>query len=219
MTVVGLTGNIGSGKSTVGKLLAEAGFLHIDADLVGRMVVEPGRPANAELRREFGDEFFDERGNLRRKELGAYVFARPERLRRLNEITHPAIGEEIAAEIAAGKKQDPVRHIVVEAALLLESGMDTLVDRILLVTADTEIRLKRVMARDGLDPRLIRDRMARQMSQEEKEKIADYRIVNNGTLSELETQVAAFLAALARENSETTKKATLKPGIRKTKKT
>ncbi len=206
MAVFGLTGNIGSGKSTVGKLLAAAGFLHIDADFVGRIVVEPGRPANAELRREFGAEFFDEAGHLRRKKLGAYVFARPERLRRLNEITHPAIREEILARIAAGKSQNPLRHIVVEAALLLETGMDSLVDRVLLVTAADEIRLKRVMARDGLEPRLIRDRMARQMRQEEKEKFADYHIVNDGTLSELKTQVAAFLSSLEAEISEIPKK-------------
>ena len=196
MTVFGLTGNIGSGKSTVGKMLAEAGFVHIDADYIGKVAARPGTAANEEIRRTFGDEYFDEGGNLLRKKLGAHVFADPAELAKLNAILHPAIRAEITAQIEANLRQDPKRHIVVEAAIMLEAGMDDLVDKVIVAAADDEVRLQRVMARDNLPREQILERMANQMSQQEKIRRADYVIDNGSDLAALRRSVNDFLASI-----------------------
>ena len=196
MTVFGLTGNIGCGKSTVGKILTESGFLHIDADYIGRMDAEPGTAANEEIRRVFGSMYFDENSNLLRKKLGAHVFANPKELAKLNAILHPAIKDEIKRQVEKGKAADPCRHIVVEAAVLFEAEMSALVEKVILVTADDDVRLQRVMARDGLPAEQIRQRMNNQMSQDEKRKMSDYVIENNGNLCDLQKNVALFLYEL-----------------------
>lgn len=195
MTVFGLTGNIGSGKSTVGKLLAAAGFVHIDADYIGKLAAEPGTAANAEIRRAFGGEYFDGEGRLLRKKLGAHVFADPEELAKLNAILHPAIRAELAAQIADNLRRNPPRHIVVEAAILLETEMTDLVDKIIVVAASDEVRLQRVMARDGLSREQVLERMSSQMSQQEKIQRADYVIDNNGDAAALQQAVKDWLTA------------------------
>ncbi len=196
MTVFGLTGNIGCGKSTVGKLLAAAGFVHIDADYIGKLAAEPGTAANAEIRRAFGAEYFDGDGRLLRKKLGAHVFADPAELAKLNAILHPAVRAEIRAQIADNLRRNPQRHIVVEAAILLETGMADLVDKIIVVAASDEVRLQRVMARDGLPREQILERMANQMSQQEKIQRADYVIDNDGDAAALQQAVEDWLQSL-----------------------
>ncbi|MGI5825499.1 MAG: dephospho-CoA kinase [Bacillota bacterium] len=193
MTVFGLTGNIGSGKSTVGRILAEAGFFHIDADQVGHFVVEPGQPANKKLQKIFGMDFFDAEERLQRKKLGAYVFSNKEALQQLNSVTHPAINDEIIKRITESQKCEPNRHIVLEAALLLEAGMESLVESVILVAAADDIRLRRVMERDGLSEKLVKDRMNNQMSQQKKAEKAAYVIENNGDLQDLRQAAAEFL--------------------------
>lgn len=193
MTVFGLTGNIGSGKSTVGKMLAAAGCVHIDADYIGKVAAEPGTTANEEIRSAFGDEYFDEGGNLLRKKLGAHVFADPAELAKLNAILHPAIRAEMKRQIDESLERDPRRHIVVEAAIMLETGMVDLVDKVIVVAAADEIRLQRVMARDGLPREQILERMTNQMSQQEKIRRADYVIDNGGDVDALRIAVEEFL--------------------------
>ena len=196
MTVWGLTGNIGCGKSTVGKMLAKKGFHHIDADQIGRSVAEPGMPANLQLQKAFGKEYFDEQGNLLRKKLGEYVFSDNAALRKLNDITHPAINAEIVRQIKKIQNEHPDDHIVLEAAVLFESGMENLVDSVVLVFADDDVRLKRVMERDGLAENLVRDRMNSQMSQEEKRMLSQYVIHNNGNLDDLNIAVSKFIESI-----------------------
>lgn len=193
MTVFGLTGNIGSGKSTVGKLLVESGFVHIDADYIGKVSAEPGTAANAEIKRVFGEEYFDEHNNLYRKKLGALVFANPDELKKLNNILHPAIRQEIKNQIEESLKNNPEKHIIVEAAIMFEAGMNDVVDQVILVTADEDVRLKRVMERDSLPEEQIKQRMNNQMEQSEKEKLADYLINNNSDFAELKVNVRVFL--------------------------
>lgn len=193
MTVFGLTGNIGSGKSTVGKMLAAAGWVHIDADYIGKVAAEPGTAANEEIRRTFGGEYFDEDGNLNRKKLGAYVFADPSELAKLNAILHPAIRAEMKRRIDKSLERDSQRHIVVEAAIMLETGMDDLVDKIIVVAAADKIRLRRVMARDNMPREQILERMANQMSQQEKIRLADYVIDNSSDVAALRQAVEEFL--------------------------
>ena len=196
MTVWGLTGNIGCGKSTVGKILAKIGFHHIDADQIGHLVAEPGMPANLQLQKAFGKEYFDEQGNLLRKKLGAYVFSDAAALKKLNDITHPAINAEIIRQIAEIQKESPNDNIVLEAAVLFESGMENLVDSVILVFADDDIRLKRVMERDGLPQNLVQDRMNSQMSQEKKRLLSQYVIYNNGNLDDLNQAVLNFVDSI-----------------------
>ena len=193
MTVFGLTGNIGSGKSTVGKMLAAAGWVHIDADYIGKVAAEPGTAANEEIRRTFGGEYFDEDGNLNRKKLGAYVFADQSELAKLNAILHPAIRAEMKRRIDKSLERDSQRHIVVEAAIMLETGMDDLVDKIIVVAAADKIRLRRVMARDNMPREQILERMANQMSQQEKIRLADYVIDNSSDVAALRQAVEEFL--------------------------
>lgn len=196
MTVFGLTGNIGSGKSTVGKILSEYGFLHIDADRVGHLVVEPGMPANIKIKEIFGKEYFDDLGNLNRKKLGSYVFSNKEALQKLNDITHPAIKDYIVKQIEYIQKTQPNKHIIVEAALLFEAGMQKLVDKVIVVIAEDSKRLSRVVARDNLAEDLIKDRMKNQIDQEIKKQLADYVIENNGDVSELTNNIVLFLESL-----------------------
>jgi dephospho-CoA kinase len=185
MTVIGLTGNIGSGKSTAAAILCEWGCKHIDADEVGHLVAAPGEPGNLALREAFGDQYFDAEGNLERKKLGALVFADPEKLAKLNAILHPAIKEYIIKQVNSYKAENKDAVIVLEAAILIEAGFDALIDEIWLVVADDEIRLARAMARDGATKEAVLDRMARQMPQSEKIKYADRVIMNNTDMAGL----------------------------------
>lgn len=196
MTVFGLTGNIGSGKSTVGRLLQKAGFAYIDADYLGKTAAEPGTFANAEIKRVFGTEYFDENGNLLRKKMGTLVFANPHELAKLNSILHPAIKMMIKDGITESLQKNPQKHIMVEAAIMFESGMNDVVEKVILVAADEEIRLKRVMERDSLTEEQVRQRMKNQMEQSEKEKLSDYIIANNGDFAELELNVQCFLNSI-----------------------
>ena len=189
MTVIGLTGNIGSGKSTAAKILTEWGCKHIDADEVGHLVAEPGQPGNLALQKAFGKQFFDDQGNLKRKKLGALVFADPEQLKLLNDILHPAIKEYILQQVNSYKAENNQSVIILEAAILIEAGFDSLIDEIWLVIADDQIRINRVMTRDGMSEQAVRDRMARQMPQSEKMKYADRIIVNNTDESALRREL------------------------------
>ena len=202
MVVFGLTGNIGSGKSTVAKILTEYGFYHIDADQIGRLVVEPGTPANLQLQKVFGKDFFDENNNLLRKKLGARVFADADALQKLNDITHPAINAEIIRQIAEVKEQNPEQNIILEAAVLFEAGMEALADSVVLVFADDDIRLQRVTARDGLTEEKVKDRMNSQMPQTKKRELSQYVIYNNGSLADLRQNVAEFAENLHNSASE-----------------
>lgn len=162
--LIGLTGGIGSGKSTVSKYLTEKGITIVDADLISRQVVEPGSEALAEIKEVFGDEYILPDGNLDRKKLGKLVFADKSSLWKLNYIMSNRIGEEIHRQINDSKTE----ITVLDAATLIEAGYDSIVDKLWIVDADDEVRIGRVMARDGASRQEVMDRMNNQMSREER---------------------------------------------------
>lgn len=186
--VVGLTGGIGSGKSTVSRLLSAQGAVVADADQIARELVEPGTPGLAAIVARFGREMLDSAGRLLRQELGRAVFADPTALSALNAILHPAIVAEIEARGTAAKLAgDPV--FVIDAALLVEFGLHRRCDVVWVVTSDLERRVARVATRDGLDASRVRARIAAQATDEQRLKVADSVIDNRGDLAELERRV------------------------------
>ncbi|MDI3518628.1 MAG: dephospho-CoA kinase [Caldanaerobacter sp.] len=187
MRVVGLTGGIGSGKSTVSGILAKLGAKIIDADLVSREIMEKGKEAYNEIVDCFGKEILDKEGNIDRKKLGSIVFSDKEKLKRLNEITHPKIIDKIKKMIEEEKDKDKV--IVIDAALLIETGLYKLVDEVWLVVVDIDTQIKRVMERDGFSYEEALKRIKSQMPLEEKIKYADFIINNSKDLRKTEEQV------------------------------
>src|SRR5258708_34763565 len=162
MRVIGLSGGIATGKSTVAAMLCERGALVVDADRLAREVVEPGRPALEEIAAEFGPGVLAADGGLDRAGLGAIVFADAERRRRLEAITHPRIGALMQERIAAAVAAAPPL-VVVDIPLLFENGRSGMVEGVLVVYADTATQLRRLVERDGITEADARRRIAAQM--------------------------------------------------------
>lgn len=182
---IGLTGGIGSGKSTVASLLIERGATVIDADTIARRIVEPGSPVLANLVEEFGAEILQPDGRLDRGELARRAFASERATRHLNEITHPAIRELAEVELTAAEVGGPV---VYEMPLLVETGQISLVDYVVVVDLPEAEQLARAVAR-GLGEHDVRQRMARQATREQRLAAADFVIDNSGTPADLASQV------------------------------
>lgn len=183
--VLGVTGNIATGKSTVVGILRELGARHIDADLVYRDLVAPGQPLLATLAEHFGDGIIADDGSLDRKALGAIVFSDPEKLKELDELTHPAVIAE--SDRRAGEIREGV--VVLDAVKLIESGHADDCDEVWLVTAPEDVQVRRIMQRNGVDADEARRRVAAQPPLEPKLERADAVIDNSGTLDELRARV------------------------------
>jgi dephospho-CoA kinase len=194
--LVGLTGGIATGKSTVSDLFTRLGCRVVDADLLARQVVEPGQPAHAAIVQEFGPEVLQGDGRLDRKRLGAVVFGDPERRKRLEAITHPAIRERMARLLADFEEERFDGIVIWDAALLIESGGDAHMDRLVVVYADEATELRRLMARDGLDEAEARARIASQMPVADKARRAHHVIDNSGSRADTERQVRRVHQAL-----------------------
>ncbi|RBY88344.1 dephospho-CoA kinase [Blastococcus sp. TF02A-26] len=195
MLRIGLTGGIGSGKSTVSRLLAERGAVVVDADAIAREVVEPGTVGLAAVVAAFGDEVLAADGTLDRPALGAIVFADPEARGRLNAIVHPLVRER-AAELAGQVPADGV--VVHDIPLLVESGQAagearSAHDLVLVVETDLDTRLARLVQR-GMTEDDARARIAVQATDEERRAVADVVLDNSGTPEELAAQVDRFWA-------------------------
>ena len=188
MRLIGLTGGIGSGKSTVARMLAERGAAVVDADLLAREVVEPGQPALAEIAAEFGPSVLLPDGRLDRAALGAVVFADAARRERLNAITHPRVGALMQERIAAALASD-APLVAVDIPLLFEGSRQSLFEGVLLVWAPPELQLRRLVERDGMAEAEARARIAAQMPIDEKRALATWVIDNSGPLSATEAQV------------------------------
>lgn len=184
MYIVGLTGGIASGKSTVGRRLRERGVPVIDADQVARAVVEPGSAVLDDIRRVFGDEVIRPDGSLNRKGLGAIVFSDSSRLEDLNRLTHPAILASVADEITA---LDAAGHpwACYEAALILENGLAPGLELLVAVVCDPAAQIARMAARDGFDESSARKRLAAQTTNAARREAADVVIDNDGSLEDL----------------------------------
>jgi dephospho-CoA kinase len=197
--LVGLTGGIATGKSTVSAMFGFLGARVIDADQLAREVVMPGQPAHAAIVREFGPDVLQEDGALDRKRLGAIVFADPERRKRLEAITHPAIRTR-QGRILAVYDEDGFDGIVLwDVPLLVETGGAALVDQVVVVYVDPETQLRRLMARDGIDEAAARARIASQMPIDEKRRHAHHVIDNSGSRADTERQVRQVYARLLSE--------------------
>lgn len=186
--IIGLTGNIGTGKTTVLRMLAARGAYTIDADEIAHRVLEPGGSAYEAVVAAFGPEILNPDATINRKHLAEIVFADPDRLARLEQIVHPAVRATINALI----EQTTAPVVVIEAIKLLEAGMAiALCDQVWVVTSPVEQQLERLMAERGMSREEALARMAAQSPQAFKVGQADVIIENNGTLTDLEHQVEA----------------------------
>lgn len=186
MLKVGLTGGIGSGKSEVSRRLAARGAVVIDADKIAREVVEPGTPGLAEIVEAFGEEVLRPDGTLDRERLGAIVFADAEKLKVLNGIVHPKVSER-SERLQREAPEDAV--VVYDVPLLAENNLAPLYDVVIVVDTPDEVRLERLRRFRGMAEADARARIAAQASREDRLKIADIVIGNEGTLEELDAQV------------------------------
>lgn len=193
MKIIGLTGGIGSGKSTVSAYLKSKGCRIIDADALARQMTEKGSPAIEKLRTAFGDKYFNDDGSLKRKELGAFVFAHPAQKKLLEGIVTKAVIDESVTILEKWKKENYEGIAVLDAPLLFECGMQEYMDETWLVKADSETVIHRVMSRDGLSCDEIEGRINAQMPLFEKEKLADRLIDNSRDLEYLHKQVDKLL--------------------------
>lgn len=184
MHIIGLTGGIGTGKSTVSRYLAAKGFEIIDADLIARQIVQPGSELLDKIGETFGRQFISEDGSLNRKALGAYVFEDNNRKKQLDDIM---MGNIIS--IVKKRIKDAEHDVIVDAPLLFETGLDEYVDIVWLVDSADDIRIKRVCARDNISPQQVIDRINNQMSQKEKSEKSDEIINNSGSEEELYYQI------------------------------
>jgi dephospho-CoA kinase len=201
MLLVGLTGGIASGKSTVSAMLAERGGEVIDADHIARQVVMPGTPAWCKIRDHFGPGVLFADGSIDRQALADLVFADPAKLTLLNEITHPAIFARIADLLEAHHDQDEV--VVLDAALLIEAGLAEGVDVLVVVHSPREIQVERLAAK-GMGERDASARIAAQLAPERRLERADIVIDNTGSLEELGRRVDQLWAELQRRLAQRT---------------
>ena len=181
MLRVGLTGGLASGKSLVGHSLADLGCHLIEADALGHEVLLPGGDAYAPVVSEFGSEILDADGVIDRRRLGALVFGHPERLAKLSSYVHPAVVRREEQIIAGTQASDPQGIVVVEAAILVETGSYRRFARLIVAVCSREMQIARAMKRDGLSRDEVLARLERQLPLEEKVKVADYVIDTSGT--------------------------------------
>jgi dephospho-CoA kinase len=195
MRVIGLSGGIGSGKSAVAQILRARGVPVIDADVLARDVTRPGRPAYEEIAQTWPQVIATD-GGIDRKKLAAIVFGDAPARMRLEAITHPRIRAEVTAQTSALAAAG--HHLAfLEAALLVETGLYKSLDGLVVVTADDEERIARVMRRDGVSREKVLARMAAQLPLQDKTRVADHIIDNSRDLGETAAQVGRLLQQLS----------------------
>ncbi|HJF33400.1 MAG TPA: dephospho-CoA kinase [Sporosarcina psychrophila] len=191
--IIGLTGSIASGKSTVSAMLKKRGFPIVDADEIARLVVEPGSPVLMEISRLFGQEFLREDGSLNREKLGERIFGNEEERLKLNSIIHPAIRKEMLKQkeqwISSGSNT-----VILDIPLLFESKLQSFVDKIIVVSTTPEIQKDRLMSRNVLSEEEADARISSQLPLKEKELGADAVLYNNGTIEHTESQLDGILS-------------------------
>ena len=182
---IGLSGGIGSGKSTVAKILADLGAVVIDADAIAKEVLEPGQVGYENVLHVFGDGILDSSGNIDRKKLAELVFQDAGKLSQLEAIVHPAV---IARVSQIRDSLPETSNVVYDTPLLVERELQDQFDKVLIVLADIDIRKQRLVSR-GLEMGDIEARLTNQVSDEQRSAVANFVIVNNGSLQELRDAV------------------------------
>jgi len=198
MRVFGLTGNIGSGKSTVAAMFREAGIPVLDADRISREVTAPGSPSFREVVREFGPGILGPDGGIDRGRLAGIVFSDPSRRARLERITHPAILAAMKESLSLLAREGHAAAIV-EAALIHESGRKGLFEAVISVRCDPSVQLRRLAGRGGMTREQAEARAAAQMDPEEKARASEYVVDNSGDLESTRRQVDRIARTLLRK--------------------
>jgi dephospho-CoA kinase len=189
MKTIGLTGGIGSGKSTVSQILAELGAFVIDADKVGHEIYLPGKEAWQQVTAAFGSDILAPDQTIDRKKLGALVFGSDEARKKLNEIVHPLMFQDIDRRIRAKRATGFTKPIVIEAAILIEANWLPLADEVWLIVTDKTAVIDRVATQRGMAAKDTEARIASQLSDSERRKHAQVVIENNGSLEELQQKI------------------------------
>ncbi|CAM4067065.1 dephospho-CoA kinase [Paenibacillus alkaliterrae] len=190
--IIGLTGGIASGKSTIANMLVERGALLVDADQVAREVVLPGEPALEAIASTYGQAVLEPDGTLNRKALGEIVFRDKTKLTQLEAITHPAIRERMQQRIHKYAEQYPERLVVADVPLLYETEQQELYEGVMVVYVPAEVQIARLMARNTVSEEEAERRVSLQMDIEQKRKRADWVIDNSGSLAETKRQLDDF---------------------------
>ena len=183
--IIGLTGGIGSGKTAATDLFAAQGIDIVDADIVARQVVTPGAPALESIKAEFGDEYIDAEGQLNRAKLRALVFSDESAKHKLNAIMQPAIRTELLDQLNQAKSQ----YVILSAPLLLENGLESYCQRVLVVDVPEALQVQRATNRDSVNEEQIKSIISSQIDRPTRLTKADDVIDNSGSLSELKIQV------------------------------
>ncbi|MDK8577645.1 dephospho-CoA kinase [Corynebacterium pseudodiphtheriticum] len=189
MKIIGLTGGIGSGKSTVARSLQKHGFPIVDADLIAREIVEPGQPALAELAKEFGEDILNADGSLDRGLLASRAFTNKDTTQRLNNITHPRINQR-TQELFDEARENGAEAVIYDMPLLIDKGLHKDMDATIVVHAAEHVRLERLTTKRGLDVDDVRRRINAQIDDETRKQHADILLDNNGTEEDLTQQIA-----------------------------
>lgn len=192
MQLIGLTGGIASGKSTIARRLAERGAVVVDADLIAREVVEPGRPALAAIAERFGSGVLHPDGSLNRPALGAIVFTDEDARLALNAITHPAVLRASTARFDEAAAADPDAIVVYDVPLLVESANEYPFDLVVVAHASAETRVQRLVALRGMDPAEAERRIRSQATDDERLAVADVVIDTDGDLGDTIAQTDAL---------------------------
>jgi len=194
--LAGLTGGMGSGKTTVGKLFKALGAYILDADEICRSLLEPGKPAWNETVDLLGNGILRDDQTLDRRKIADVVFSDLEKKKALEAILHPRVMEEEQAVYKDILKDDPGALVIIDAALLIESGNYRKVDKVIVIACDEETQLHRIMDKNTFSREDAHRRLQQQMPLEEKSKFADYVLHNDSGLSELEEKVEALFHQL-----------------------
>lgn len=198
MLRVGLTGGIGSGKSTVAALLAEHGFTVIDADAIAREIVEPGEPALEEIAARFGAGILDDQGRLDRASLAAIVFDDADARRELEAITHPRIGQRVQERAEEAASEDPNAVVVLDHPLLVETGQAGNFDVVIVVEAPVEERVRRLVQSRSMPESDARARLAAQASDDVRRRHATHVVVNDADVAVLRKRLEPVVEDLRR---------------------
>ncbi len=187
MLKIGLTGGIGSGKTTVTELFSSLGIPIIDADLIAREVTAPGQPALPEISRLFGGQIVDNSGQLKRRELREIIFSNPEKRQQLEAILHPLIRQRILEKSSDASHNAP--YCILSIPLLLENHWQSAVERVLVIDTPEQQQLQRTMQRDHIDEKSARAILGSQMSRQDRLQAADDTIENSGSIDDLQEKV------------------------------